>query len=105
MTTTTHEPFHASRAIDAARDALVLLGNPNDGRLTTVGLLGVNTTAHVGFDIAGNNGAAYVTLTSTGLGAGGTGSTLFQLNVLTGGVFSLGNISNVAPIVGIAIVP
>jgi hypothetical protein len=91
-------------AIDAARDVLVTLPNPNDGRLVTVGALGVNTTSDVGFDIAGNNGAAYVTLT-TGLGAGGTGSTLFQVNLTTGSLFPVGNVSNAAPIRGIAIAP
>jgi hypothetical protein len=91
-------------AIDAARDVLVTLPNPNDGRLVTLGPLGVNTSNDVGFDIAGNNGAAYVTLT-TGLGAGGTGSTLFQVNLSTGSLFAIGNISNAAPIRGIAIVP
>jgi hypothetical protein len=91
-------------AIDAARDVLVMLPNPNDGRLVTVGALGGNTTTDVGFDIAGNNGAAYMTLT-TGLGAGGTGSTLFQVNLTTGSLFPVGNVSNAAPIRGIAIVP
>jgi hypothetical protein len=91
-------------AIDAARDVLVMLPNPNDGRLVTVGALGVNTTSDVGFDIAGNNGAAYVTLT-TGLGAGRTGSTLFQLNLSTGALFPIGNVSNAAPLRGIALVP
>ena len=48
-----------------ARDVLVTLAAPNDGIMTTVGSLGVNTTGDVGFDIAGNNGAAYVTLRSS----------------------------------------
>lgn len=34
-------------AIDVARDVLVTLANPNDGIITTVGPLGVNTTADV----------------------------------------------------------
>jgi hypothetical protein len=91
-------------AIDAARDALVILPNPNGGLLTSVGLLGVNTTADVGFDIAGNNGTALVTLT-TGLGANGTGSTLFQINLSSGSLFVVGNISNAAPLRVIAIAP
>ena len=52
-----------------------------------------------------DNGAAYITLTASGLGAGGTGSTLSQWNLLTGAVFPMGNIIHTAPIVGIAIVP
>jgi hypothetical protein len=91
-------------AIDATRDVLVVLTNPNDGRLTTIGALGANTSTHVGFDIAGNNGDAYITLT-TGGGAGGTGSTLYLLNLSTGSAFPIGNVSNAAPVVGLAIVP
>jgi len=53
-------------AIDFNRDVLTRLANPNDGVITTVGSLGVNTTGDVGFDIAGNNGSAYVSLTVGG---------------------------------------
>ena len=91
-------------AIDTNRDALVTLPNPNDGQLATVGLLGVNTTGDVGFDIAGNNGTAFVTLT-TGAGANGTGSTLYQLNLSTGSLLAIGNVSGTAPLRGIAIAP
>lgn len=92
-------------AIDAQRDTLVRIDTPNNGTLTTVGNLGVNTTADVGFDIAGNNGAAYVSLTVTGLGAGGTGSTLYQINPTSGALFILGNVSNTSPLRSIAIAP
>jgi len=91
-------------AIDAVRDVLVTLANPNDGRLTTVGSLGVNSTGDIGFDIAGSNGAAYATLT-TGAGANGTGSTLFLVNLSTGSLFPIGNVSGAAPLRGIAIAP
>jgi hypothetical protein len=91
-------------AIDATRDALVTLAAPNDGVITTVGPLGVNTSTFVGFDIAGNNGAAFVTLT-TGAGAGGTGSTLYQVNLSSGALFVVGNVSGAMPLRGIAIVP
>lgn len=90
-------------AIDFQRDALVTLANPNDGVITTVAPLGVNTNGNVGFDIAGNNGAAYVTLT---LNAGGfTGSTLYAVNLLNGALFPVGGVSNAAPLRGIAIAP
>lgn len=90
-------------AIDFQRDALVMLANPNDGVVTTVAALGVNTNGHVGFDIAGNNGAAYVTLT---LNAGGfTGSTLYGINLINGALFPVGGVSNAAPLRGIAIAP
>ena len=91
-------------AIDAARDVLVTLANPNDGIMTSVGSLGVNTGSLVGFDIAGNNGAAFVTLT-TGAGAAGTGSTLYQINLSTGSLFAVGNVTGSSPLRGIAIAP
>lgn len=91
-------------AIDSNRDVLVTLANPNDGIMTTVGSLGVNTNGFVGFDIAGNNGSAFVTLT-TGAGANGTGSTLFQVNLTTGALFAVGNVSGDSPLRGIAITP
>lgn len=91
-------------AIDSNRDVLAFLANPNDGIMTTVGSLGVNTSGFVGFDIAGNNGAAYVTLT-TGTGANTTGSTLYQINLSTGSLFPIGNVSGASPLRGIAIAP
>lgn len=91
-------------AIDAGRDVLVTLANPNDGQLTTVGALGVNTTGDVGFDIAGNSGDAFATLT-TGAGAGGTGSTLYVVNPTSGALFRIGNVGSMSPIRGIAISP
>lgn len=91
-------------AIDTNRDVLVMLANPNDGIMSTVGLLGANTNGFVGFDIAGNNGSAFVTLT-TGAGASGTGSTLYQLNLATGSVFLVGNVTGASPLRGISIAP
>ncbi|MCC6318352.1 MAG: DUF4394 domain-containing protein [Gemmatimonadaceae bacterium] len=91
-------------AIDAARDVLVTLANPNDGQLSTVGPLGVNTNLDIGFDIAGVSGDAFVTLT-TGAGAGGTGSTLYVINPSTGALFVIGNVGSAAPVRGIAIAP
>lgn len=54
--------------IDSTLNALVVQNPPNDGVLNTIGLLGVNTTDLVGFDIltvAGVN-TAYASLTQTG---------------------------------------
>ena len=59
--------------------------------LTRAGALGVNTTGDVGFDIAGNNGTAYVTLT---VGGGFTGSTLYVINLATGTLFPVGGVAN-----------
>lgn len=89
-------------AIDFSRDVLTTLANPNDGIMTTVGSLGVNTTADVGFDIAGNNGTAYVTLT---VGGGFSGSTLYVINLASGALFPVGGVANASPIRGIAIAP
>ena len=89
-------------AIDFTRDALTMLANPNDGIATTVGALGVNTTGDVGFDIAGNNGTAYVTLTT---GGGFAGSTLYVINLVNGALFPVGGVANAQPLRGIAIAP
>jgi len=89
-------------AIDYSRDVLTTLANPNDGIMTTVGALGVNTTGDVGFDIAGNNGTAYATLTT---GGGFGGSTLYIVNLATGSIFPVGGVANASPLRGIAIAP
>ncbi|MEO7359407.1 MAG: DUF4394 domain-containing protein, partial [Gemmatimonadaceae bacterium] len=89
-------------AIDFNRDVLTTFANPNDGIMTTVGALGVNTSGDVGFDIAGNNGTAYVTLT---VGGGFAGSTLYVINLVTGTLSPVGGIANASPLRGIAIAP
>ena len=89
-------------AIDYARDALVTLAAPNDGVMTTVAVLGVNTSSDVGFDIAGNTGTAYATLT---LGGGSTGSTLFVVNLASGTLFPIGGVAHASALRGIAIAP
>lgn len=89
-------------AIDYTRDVLTTLANPNDGIMTTVGSLGVNTTGDVGFDIAGNNGTAYATLTT---GGGFAGSTLYIVNLASGALFPVGGVANAAPLRSIAIAP
>jgi hypothetical protein len=88
-------------AIDSQQDLLVLVPNPNDGRLTTRGPLGVNTTSDVGFDIAGDDGTAYASLTPS---PGGL-SRLYLVNLSTGTTRLVGQIGNGLPIVGIAIAP
>ncbi|HEY0929840.1 MAG TPA: DUF4394 domain-containing protein [Gemmatimonas sp.] len=89
-------------AIDYGRDVLTTMADPNSGVMTTVGPLGVNTTGDVGFDIAGNNGSAYATLT---VGGGFSGSTLYQVNLASGTIFPIGGVANAAPLRGIAIAP
>lgn len=88
-------------AIDAALGVLVTIPAPNSGQLTTVGPLGVSSTAAVGFDIDGSTGVAYVTFTAVG----GSASRFYGLNLVTGGVTLTGTVGHTVPLVGIAIHP
>lgn len=83
-------------AIDATRDVLVTLANPNDGIMMTMGSLGVNTTSAVAFDIAGAD--AFATLT-------GTGATFYRISTTTGAATVIGNIGGGAQLRGIAAAP
>lgn len=87
-------------AIDSNRDILVTLPSPNNGKMTTVGTLGPNTTEFVGFDIAGDTGVAYATLT-----LGGAGSSFYTINLTSGAATLVGNIDNSAALRGIAVAP
>jgi hypothetical protein len=75
--------------IDAARDALVLIGgingtpSPNGGQLTTIGALGENTADEVGFDISGATGIAFASLTPV-VGPLDASSALYSINLSTG---------------------
>ncbi len=71
--------------IDSTLDVLTRQGStggspisPNEGRLTTVGNLGVDTSAFVGFDISAENGTAYAALNIAG------GTSLYTINLTTG---------------------
>ncbi len=64
--------------IDSSLDILVIQNPPNDGKLNTVGSLGVDTTDEVGFDISGVSGVAYAALTVSGT------SNLYAINLVTG---------------------
>jgi hypothetical protein len=74
--------------IDSNLDILVIQNPPNDGRLTTVGALGVDTTDQVGFDIAANSFRAFASLTP----AGGSASNLYLINLATGAATLVGAI-------------
>lgn len=87
--------------IDAARSVLVVVNPPNNGTLLTIGALGTTTTPDVGFDIAGNNGTAYVTLTAAAAGP----STLYVINLANGSLFPIGNVANAKPLRSIAVSP
>lgn len=94
-------------AIDSDRDAVVFLASPNDGRLTTRGSLGVNTTTAVGFDIVGAGagtsfgGTAYATLTTQG----SSRSQLYTLNLTSGAATRIGDVDYGRPLIGIAVAP
>ena len=72
-------------AIDAAQDALVRLAVPADGQLATVGALRFPTNGYVGFDIDGQSGAAFASLTRDGVP-----SFLFSVNLQTGRATRIG---------------
>jgi hypothetical protein len=89
--------------IDWQLDTLVIQANSTDdtGRLLTVAPLGVDTTAHVGFDIAPGGGIAYASLTLQG----DTVSRLFTINLTTGAATQVGTIGTVDFIRDIAVAP
>jgi hypothetical protein len=85
--------------IDSGRDVLVLqgtgtLGLPDNGQLTTIGALGVDTIDEVGFDISGITGVAYASLTSR-IGPLDTSSDLYTINLTTGAATLIGSIGQV----------
>ena len=92
--------------IDAARGELVRQGGvdgtptPNDGQLTTVGSLGVQTQTLVGFDIAAG-GTALAVFT----GPNEMVSRLYEINLATGAATYLGDIASPELMRGLAIVP
>lgn len=87
--------------IDFMTDGLFTQGSPNGapispntGTLLSIGPLGVNTGPLIGFDISGNTGAAFASLTPVGA----NGSSLYSINLDTGaatliGAIGPGNIS------------
>jgi Domain of unknown function (DUF4394) len=82
--------------IDSAVDSLFTQGtanfppgvSPNTGTLFLVGALGVDTTDLVGFDISGFTGTAFASLTPLTA----TGSSLYTINLGTGGATLIGAI-------------
>ena len=92
--------------IDSNLDILVRQGSvggapdsPNNGRLNTIGPLGVNTTDQVGFDIQAPNDVAYASLTTQGA----TSSSIYAINVNTGAAQLIGAIGGNAIVRDIAI--
>lgn len=89
--------------IDSSLDDLVLQNPPNSGTLTKVGDLGVDTASFVGFDVrtTGGMNIAYASLTEQ-QGRGATLATLYQVDLATGAVTSLGKIGGPKTLIGIA---
>src|SRR4029079_6264434 len=85
--------------LDSNLDILAIQNPPNNGTLTTVGALGVDTSAEVGFDIAPRSGTALVSLT-----VGGSAQ-LYTINLATGAASLIGPIGSAQPIRDIAIAP
>lgn len=81
--------------IDAASDSLQLQGglnsapSPNGGLLSTVGLLGIDTTTALGFDIAAFDGIAFAAFNPVGT----TTSQLYTVNLATGAATLIGAIA------------
>ncbi len=88
-------------AIDSSRDVLVSVNPPNDGKLTTIGQLGVDTNTAAGFDISGAaDGTAFATLTgSTGF------SSLYTINLTSGKATLIGSVGGNLTLTGVAIAP
>ncbi|NJK44992.1 MAG: DUF4394 domain-containing protein [Pleurocapsa sp. SU_196_0] len=88
-------------AIDSSRDVLVTVNPPNDGKLTTVGQLGVDTSTAAGFDISGAaDGTAFATLTAT------TGiSSLYTINLTNGQATLVGAVGGNLTLTGVAVAP
>jgi len=93
--------------IDFDTDRLFLQSPPNNGTLVTVGALGVDTSALVGFDVSGITGNAYASLTNPI----DSRSSLYRIDLATGAALLLGaygvlgNTSAAAPLMDIAVAP
>ena len=75
--------------IDSNFDALLIQNPPNAGTLNTVGVLGVNTTDRVGFDISPGTGIAYASLT-----VAGTPTALYRIELASGAATLVGAIAD-----------
>ena len=78
----------AMYGIDTALHVLVKVPSPNDGKLTTVGTLGVNLLPYGGFDIQPGTDIAYAALRV----ATDVGSSLHTINLNTGAATRIGPI-------------
>ena len=84
-------------AVDSNLDILVIQNPPNAGLLNTVGVLGVNTSGPVGFDIGAGGNTAFAALTVGGV------SQLYTINLVTGAATLVGDIGGGETIRDIAV--
>lgn len=86
--------------IDSLLDVLTTTNAPNEGNMTVVGALGVDTDEFTGFDIFTDSGVntAFVSLTSNGQ------SSLYTINLSTGAATLLGAIG-AQQLYGLAVAP
>lgn len=75
--------------LDSKLDILVTQAPPNDGRLNTIGSLGVPFTFNNGFDVSGATAVPYAALTS-----GSASSRLYRVDLGTGAATLLGVIGD-----------
>lgn len=101
-------------AIDSTRDLLTRVAPPNDGKVATVGPLGVDVASVAGFDVFGGTGGdagvdldggsnleAYAALVATGEQA----AKLYTIDLATGSASVVGAIAHGRPLTGIAVEP
>lgn len=94
--------------IDAERGVLVLQNPPNDGKLVTIGLLGVTILGEAGFDVAGSDGTAYASLIPRQQGGNGDSppgnsarSYLYKINLTSGEATLVGKIGGPKPLMSL----
>ena len=85
--------------VDAASDQLVIQNPPNNGVLTAVGPLGVDTSIDAAFDISPFDNTAFAALTVGGVAG------LYTINLATGAATSIGTIGTGTAINGLAAMP
>jgi hypothetical protein len=79
--------------VDSGSDTLALQNPPNDGTLTSVGMLGLDVAGDVGMDIAG--GANGLVLGALRTSAGGT-SSLYRIDLASGAATPINGAANPA---------
>ncbi len=85
--------------LDSATDQLLIQAPPNNGTLTLVGPLGVDTSSDVGFDVSPLDNVAFAALSVGGV------SSLYTIELGTGAARLIGPIGTGATVNGLAALP